>query len=45
MLAGAYYGLAGIPPRWLKRMDRKIITETDEAAVRLVAASPAGKVY
>lgn len=43
MLAGAYYGLESIPLRWVKRMDRKIIAETDEAAMRLLAASPAGR--
>jgi ADP-ribosyl-[dinitrogen reductase] hydrolase len=45
MLAGAYYGMDGIPPRWLKRMDRKIIAEIDDIALRLVAASPVGRSF
>jgi ADP-ribosyl-[dinitrogen reductase] hydrolase len=40
MLAGAYYGMEGIPKRWLKRMDRKIVQETAALAERLVALSP-----
>jgi ADP-ribosyl-[dinitrogen reductase] hydrolase len=43
MLAGAYYGMASIPPRWLKRMDRKVIGEIEEITSRLVAASPVGR--
>jgi ADP-ribosyl-[dinitrogen reductase] hydrolase len=42
MLAGAYYGREGIPLRWLKRLDKKIIAEAEDLALRLVAASPAG---
>ena len=40
MLAGAYYGMEGIPTRWLKRMERKIVHETAALADRLVALSP-----
>ncbi|HEY3308355.1 MAG TPA: ADP-ribosyl-[dinitrogen reductase] hydrolase [Desulfuromonadaceae bacterium] len=43
MLAGAYYGTAGIPQRWLKKMDEKIIAEVASTAIRLVEASPAGR--
>lgn len=43
MLAGAYYGMAGIPPRWLKKMDRDVIAEITGHAARLVAASPLGR--
>jgi len=42
MLAGAYYGMEGIPKRWLKKMDQKVIGEIERLTERLVAASPAG---
>ena len=42
MLAGAYYGTAGIPRKWLKRLDRKLVTEISELAERLVRLSPLG---
>jgi len=44
MLAGAYFGMEGIPRRWLKKMDKKVITEIDMLAERLIAASPAGRI-
>ena len=44
MLAGAYYGMEGIPQRWLKKMDRAVIGEIEAATEKLVAASPLGKV-
>ena len=40
MLGGAHYGLSSIPERWLKKMDKKVITEVEVIADRLVAASP-----
>jgi len=43
MLAGAYYGMGSIPQRWLKRMDKKVLQETDSLATRLVSASPLGR--
>ena len=45
MLAGAYYGMDSIPQRWLKKMDRKGISEIEVLADRLVLASPLGKTY
>ncbi|KAA0891780.1 ADP-ribosyl-[dinitrogen reductase] hydrolase [Oryzomonas rubra] len=42
MLAGAYYGMEGIPQRWLKKVDRNVISEINMLAGRLIAASPAG---
>lgn len=45
MLAGAYYGMDSIPPRWLKKMDKKVMAEVDDMARRLVAASPAGRSF
>ena len=42
MLAGAYYGLEDIPPRWLKKMDKKVVNEIEALTTRLVAASPLG---
>jgi ADP-ribosyl-[dinitrogen reductase] hydrolase len=41
MLAGAYYGLDGIPPRWRKALDPKVRAEIEDSAARLVAMSPA----
>ncbi|MRR59184.1 MAG: ADP-ribosyl-[dinitrogen reductase] hydrolase [Deltaproteobacteria bacterium] len=45
MLAGAYYGMEGIPKRWLKKMDKRLLTEIDALTDRLVSLSPllAGK--
>jgi ADP-ribosyl-[dinitrogen reductase] hydrolase len=39
-LAGAYYGEAEIPKRWLKKLDRKIGDELPQLAERLVSLSP-----
>uniref|UniRef100_A0A831TZL8 ADP-ribosyl-[dinitrogen reductase] hydrolase n=1 Tax=Geobacter metallireducens TaxID=28232 RepID=A0A831TZL8_GEOME len=41
MVAGAFYGMEGIPQRWLKKMDRKTMTETADLSARLIALSPA----
>ncbi len=38
-LAGAYYGLESIPRRWLKRLDKRLVSELNELATRLVALS------
>lgn len=43
MLAGAYYGMEGIPGRWLKKMDKKIITEIEALTMQLIEASPLGR--
>lgn len=40
MLAGAYHGMNGIPPRWLKRLDRGVFREVLEMADFLVRGSP-----
>ena len=45
MLAGAYYGMGDIPQRWLKKMDKKVISEIEILTGRLVAASPVGHLY
>lgn len=45
MLAGAYYGMEGIPQRWQKKMDRAVIAEIESVTEKLVAASPAGRGY
>jgi len=42
-VAGAYYGLEGLPPRWLKRLDRGLVAELARLALRLVDLSPAGR--
>jgi ADP-ribosyl-[dinitrogen reductase] hydrolase len=39
-LAGAYYGLERLPRRWLKKLDRSLVTELTRLADRLVALSP-----
>ncbi|HEY5973487.1 MAG TPA: ADP-ribosylglycohydrolase family protein, partial [Geobacteraceae bacterium] len=41
-LAGAYYGLEHIPQRWLKKLDKQLVTELSHLADRLVALSPLG---
>ena len=43
MLAGAYYGMDSIPQRWLKKMDKKVISEIETLTERLIAASPLGR--
>jgi ADP-ribosyl-[dinitrogen reductase] hydrolase len=45
MLAGAHCGMAAIPRRWLKKMDKKVIAEIEDCSVRLVAASPLGRTF
>lgn len=42
MLAGAHYGMQDIPQRWLKKIDKKVVTEIETLTGRLVAASPVG---
>ncbi|MCG8548982.1 MAG: ADP-ribosyl-[dinitrogen reductase] hydrolase [Desulfobacterales bacterium] len=41
MLAGAVYGVQGIPKRWLKRLDHRVCSEVDALAAYLVERSPA----
>lgn len=41
MLAGGYYGSEGIPQRWLKKLDRRLIAELERSVAGLIAASPA----
>jgi ADP-ribosyl-[dinitrogen reductase] hydrolase len=45
MLAGAYYGMASIPSRWLKKMDKRVIVEIGDCSIQLVDASPMGKTF
>lgn len=40
MLAGAYYGLDGIPSRWLKKIDKSLQEEITFLADRLLGFSP-----
>ena len=42
-LAGAYYGEEGIPRRWLKKMDRHLMSEIARLAEELLALSPYGR--
>lgn len=39
-LAGAYYGEEGIPSRWRKKMDRKLLAELSDLSETLVRLSP-----
>jgi len=41
MLAGALYGIQGIPKRWLKRLDSRVYSEVDALSQYLVDHSPA----
>ena len=40
-LAGAYFGEESIPPRWLKKLDRKLVAEIRELSDGLIRLSPA----
>lgn len=40
MLAGAYYGMDGIPKRWLEKMNPKVISEIELLTDKLIMASP-----
>ena len=40
MLAGAYYGMEGIPGRWIKKIDKATIAEIEMLTDKLVSASP-----
>jgi ADP-ribosyl-[dinitrogen reductase] hydrolase len=42
-IAGAYYGLAAIPRRWTRRLDRAVASEITSLAPALVELSPAGR--
>lgn len=41
MLAGAVYGIEGMPKRWLKRLDSRVYSEVDALSEYLVNHSPA----
>jgi ADP-ribosyl-[dinitrogen reductase] hydrolase len=45
MLAGAYYGMEGIPKRWIKKLDVKVLAEIESMVTRLVATSPVGRTF
>jgi len=40
MLAGAYYGMEGIPKRWLKKIDKNLVAEINSLADRMIELSP-----
>lgn len=40
MLAGAYYGMEGIPLRWIKKLDQKVLAEIEKVTPVLLKASP-----
>jgi len=39
-LAGAYYGLEEIPPRWLKKLEKRYVVELTDLSGKLVSLSP-----
>jgi ADP-ribosyl-[dinitrogen reductase] hydrolase len=43
MIAGAFYGLDAIPPKWLKKLDARVRAQTEDFAGRLVRLSPWGE--
>jgi ADP-ribosyl-[dinitrogen reductase] hydrolase len=45
MLAGAYYGMEGIPRRWYRKMDPKVMAEIELLTDKLISASPLGGSY
>ena len=45
MLAGAYYGMDGIPRRWYKKVDPKVMAEIELLTDKLLEASPLGGNY
>jgi len=40
MIAGAHYGLEGLPQKWLNKLDKNIRNEIEGAAVQLIDLSP-----
>ncbi len=44
MLAGALYGIRGLPRRWLKRLDSKVSSEVPVLAEHLVSHSPLSRI-
>ena len=42
MIAGAFYGLEAIPPKWLNKLDARVKVEAKDAAERLLRLSPWG---
>ena len=43
MIAGAFYGLEGLPKKWLRKLDPEVRREIDALVVRLVDLSPLGQ--
>ncbi|HET7823806.1 MAG TPA: ADP-ribosylglycohydrolase family protein, partial [Anaeromyxobacter sp.] len=42
-IAGAYYGPGELPPRWLRRLDRRVRDEVERLTNALVSISPLGR--
>ena len=42
-IAGAYYGEAELPPRWLRKLDGAVRREIEASSERLVTLSPLGR--
>lgn len=40
MIAGAFYGLEAIPAAWIRKLDRALLEEMEQLAVRLIELSP-----
>jgi len=43
MIAGAFYGPEGLPPRWVKKLDARVRTEVEHSADKLIELSPWNK--
>jgi len=43
MIAGAFYGIDGLPKKWLKKLDPVVRQEIEALVVRLVDLSPLGR--
>lgn len=42
MLAGAYYGMDGIPKRWARKLNKDVLKEIEQLSNQLISASPDG---
>lgn len=43
MIAGAFYGPEGLPPRWVKKLDKQVRTDVEHSADKLIELSPWNK--
>jgi ADP-ribosyl-[dinitrogen reductase] hydrolase len=43
MIAGAFYGPEGLPPRWVKKLDNRVRADVEHSADKLIELSPWNK--